>query len=98
MVVIGTVKEQPSTSPSMSIPDYIEIEVIDPCLTTVISDDVVKELVTFQGYKTVSPTKLAFTDTKSDWITTRHPSIKYFCGPISTDFFCNETYTKVLTA
>lgn len=69
MEVIGTVKEQPTASPSMSIPDFIEIEVIDPCLTTVISDDVVKELVTFQGYKTVSPTKLAFTDTTSDWIT-----------------------------
>ena len=98
MEVIGTVKEQPSASLPISIPDYIEIEVIDPCLTTVISDNVVKELVTFQGYKTVSPTKLAFTDTKSDWITTRNPSIKYFCGPISVDFFCNGTYTNVLTA
>ena len=96
--MIGTVREQPSASPFISISDYIEIEVIDPCATTVISDELVEELVTFQGYKTVSPTKLAFTDTKSDWITTRHPSIKYFCGPISVDFFCNGSYTSVLTA
>jgi hypothetical protein len=82
----------------MSIQDSIEIEVIDPCVTTIISNEVVKDLVTFQGYSTVSPTKLAFTDTKSNWITSRHPSIKYFCGPISADFFCNETYTTVLTA
>jgi len=85
-------------SPPMKIEDYFNLNIIDPCLTTVISDSVIKELVAFYGHSSVSTNKLAFTDSASVRVTFLHPTVIEFCGPIVPTFFCNLTESSELMA
>ena len=80
----------------MTITDMFDLNVIDPCLTTVLSDAVIPELLAFGGYTNVTG-RYDITDSASEHITQLHPTVIEFCGPIEFAFFCNETETDVIS-
>lgn len=80
----------------MNLSKSFVLEIIDPCLKTVIDLKVIKPFFGFQGYEYISPRTYYFTDTASTRVLGLNPGVIDFCGTKSFSFKLNDTESEII--